>query len=175
MLQIIAKILIISLIATQSYSQFVKLTYFEEKPGSCPPPLSTKICSQACFVDEHCQGMEKCCPTICGGSTCSKPAIRDESLSGKSGSCPRNPVGRRPCSSTCTTDSDCQGSKVCCKNRCGALTCQLPYVEPKETNVSPKNHIESHINQSDTTTKPNNISPGTHKFNPNNPFLFPRN
>lgn len=50
-----------------------------EKPGSCPPPLSVDICFSTCEEDLHCRGSNKCCPTECGGTFCVEPiAMRAE-------------------------------------------------------------------------------------------------
>ncbi|XP_033332443.1 WAP four-disulfide core domain protein 2 [Megalopta genalis] len=112
---------------------------FTEKSGSCPPPLPVQICSQSCFTDGHCLGIGKCCPTICGGTVCSKPVtMRAENPREKAGYCPAVPKGRWVCSPTCNIDSDCRGSLKCCRNRCGALTCQKPDLEVLESDELPE-------------------------------------
>ncbi|CAK9797323.1 unnamed protein product [Anthophora plagiata] len=106
----------------------------DEKSGSCPPALPVQICSQACFSDSHCLGIGKCCPTNCGGFVCSKPVtMRQTDTREKPGSCPAVPKGRWVCSPTCSVDTDCRGTLKCCKNRCGALTCQKVDVEVVES------------------------------------------
>lgn len=50
-----------------------------EKSGLCPPALPVTICSKSCQADAHCQGVDKCCPTGCGGSVCSKPVTMKNS------------------------------------------------------------------------------------------------
>ncbi|KAK7500030.1 hypothetical protein BaRGS_00008577, partial [Batillaria attramentaria] len=57
-----------------------------------------------------------CCPSAGGGST-------------KPGQCPApvtdgSVVGI--CANTCSVDSDCSGALKCCRNECGATTCQQP-------------------------------------------------
>ncbi|XP_057338227.1 waprin-Phi1-like [Microplitis mediator] len=127
-------LLMLSAIASV-YSQF---NFYEDKPGSCPPPLPVQICSKACFVDAHCQGVGKCCPTSCGGLICSRPVTMRSKETEKPGLCPATPTGRWVCSPTCTIDSDCQGTKKCCKNRCGALACQKPDIDVTESvEISP--------------------------------------
>lgn len=64
---LILSIVFIVTVSSQNYNFYV------EKPGSCPPPLPLQICSRACFVDGHCQGIGKCCATTCGGSICTRP------------------------------------------------------------------------------------------------------
>lgn len=55
-----------------SVNIFVVLTQ-NEKPGSCPPPLSVDICYTTCEEDLHCRGSNKCCATECGGTFCVEP------------------------------------------------------------------------------------------------------
>jgi len=43
------------------------------KTGACPPALPVQFCGRSCYVDAHCAGIGKCCPTQCGGSICSMP------------------------------------------------------------------------------------------------------
>lgn len=107
---------------------------FAEKPGSCPPALPVQICTRSCYADSHCLGIGKCCPTNCGGAVCSRPVtMRQPVPTEKPGSCPAVPTGRWICSPTCRDDSDCRGNSKCCKNRCGALTCQKPDIEVIES------------------------------------------
>ncbi|XP_012268054.2 waprin-Phi1-like [Athalia rosae] len=104
--------------------------YYAEKSGSCPPPLPVEICTQACYVDGHCQGNGKCCPTSCGGTICSRPVtMRKPVPVVKRGSCSAIPTGRWVCTPTCSSDGDCPGVRKCCKNRCGAMVCQKPEAE----------------------------------------------
>ncbi|XP_066582941.1 uncharacterized protein [Prorops nasuta] len=119
----------------------------EEKQGVCPPLLPVQICSRSCFSDFHCQGPGKCCPTSCGGFVCSRPvsARKPQQPAENPGSCPAYPTGPWVCSSTCTVDSDCKGIKKCCRNRCGAFTCQN-----SESDV---------INSVDDSTEPQPVKP----------------
>ena len=55
--------------------------YDFEKPGSCPPPLPVRICSQSCFSDAQCSDIGKCCPTNCGGFICTRPVTKVEAVS----------------------------------------------------------------------------------------------
>ncbi|XP_015589777.1 waprin-Phi1 [Cephus cinctus] len=127
----IVKLLSLSLILAITRTVLCQdYNYYSRKPGSCPPALPVQICSKSCVVDEQCQGIGKCCPTSCGGFVCSRPVtMRNPTMKEKSGSCPTVPTGRWICSPTCSTDGDCRGARKCCKNRCGALTCQKPEIE----------------------------------------------
>lgn len=50
------------------------------KPGSCPPALPVQFCGRSCYVDAHCAGSGKCCPTQCGGAICSMPVTAKQSI-----------------------------------------------------------------------------------------------
>jgi len=52
---------------------FAKAQTNVAKPGACPPALPVQFCGRSCYVDAHCAGIGKCCPTQCGGSICSMP------------------------------------------------------------------------------------------------------
>ncbi|XP_046386958.1 WAP four-disulfide core domain protein 2-like [Ischnura elegans] len=98
-----------------------------EKPGSCPPSPGIGICAFTCSSDFQCLGSQKCCSTGCGGTSCMAPVSRlIGAPSVKKGSCPAEPKGPWICSHMCSADADCRGRFKCCKNRCGALTCQKP-------------------------------------------------
>ncbi|EZA56400.1 hypothetical protein DMN91_010281 [Ooceraea biroi] len=113
-------------------------TNYAAKPGSCPPALPVQFCGRSCYVDLHCAGVGKCCPTQCGGAICSLPVTTTRSgPTEKPGSCPSKPTGRWVCSSTCNGDNDCRGNLKCCKNRCGALACQKPDIEVLESSEPP--------------------------------------
>lgn len=49
---------------------------FSDKPGHCYEPTrirsETGLCLEECQHDYHCRGLDKCCPTACGGSVCSE-------------------------------------------------------------------------------------------------------
>ncbi|XP_043271571.1 waprin-Phi1-like [Venturia canescens] len=140
-------------------AQFNNNNFYAEKPGSCPPPLFVDTCTRSCYVDGHCQGIAKCCPTSCGGTVCSRPVtMRNEARLEKPGSCPSVPTGRWVCSSTCSFDSDCRGTNKCCKNRCGAFACQKPSVEVIESIEIPYNPQPE--------ISPNDVPNGN-----NNPFV----
>lgn len=53
---------------------------YMEKPGSCPPALPIQFCGRSCYVDAHCAGIGKCCPTQCGGAICSMPVTTRQSI-----------------------------------------------------------------------------------------------
>ncbi|KAK7108360.1 spore coat protein SP70-like isoform X1 [Littorina saxatilis] len=55
----------------------------------------------------------------------------------KPGQCPvQQPGSVGICASNCRSDSDCQGAQKCCRNPCGALTCQNPaQTRPSCSNV----------------------------------------
>ncbi|KAG8222747.1 hypothetical protein J437_LFUL008145 [Ladona fulva] len=96
------------------------------KPGACGP-MALGICAQTCSSDFSCPGNNKCCRTECGGTVCSTPVSQiNNPIMTKPGSCPAKPSGPWVCSHSCTSDADCRGKLKCCKNRCGALTCQKP-------------------------------------------------
>ncbi|XP_076445861.1 uncharacterized protein LOC143283502 [Babylonia areolata] len=64
---------------------------------------------------------------FCLGSQCYIQAVCVPDVREKPGQCPRpNPYDAGICASTCNTDSDCKGNDKCCKNACGATTCQAP-------------------------------------------------
>ncbi|CAK9831789.1 unnamed protein product [Anthophora retusa] len=178
--------ILISVLATShGQSRYESL---EEKPGSCPPALPVQICSQACFSDSHCLGIGKCCPTNCGGSVCSKPVtMRQADTREKPGSCPAVPKGRWVCSPTCSVDTDCRGTLKCCKNRCGALTCQkveVEVVESPELVPLPEDSYSVSRNPSDNVGRNPYNNPYNVLRNPfdsvrrnpyNNPYNVPRN
>ncbi|XP_071631730.1 antileukoproteinase isoform X1 [Temnothorax longispinosus] len=129
------KLLVVSLVFVATIAIARTQTRYATKPGSCPPALPVQFCGRSCYVDGHCAGIGKCCPTRCGGSICSMPVTmtRPAQTDEKPGSCPSVPKGRWVCSSTCNGDNDCRGDLKCCKNRCGALACQKPETEVLET------------------------------------------
>ncbi|XP_063906437.1 WAP four-disulfide core domain protein 2-like [Zophobas morio] len=99
------------------------------KAGDCPPLSDVGVCEVNCFSDTHCMGPMKCCPTACGGTFCAKPVtMRRAQIQEKPGFCPESPMGPWVCSSRCALDSDCRGTKKCCRNRCGAMACTKPEV-----------------------------------------------
>ncbi|XP_012525013.1 waprin-Phi1 [Monomorium pharaonis] len=128
------KLLGVSLVFVVTIAIVRTQTRYATKPGSCPPALPIQICEQSCYVDAHCSGIGKCCPTRCGGSICSMPVTMTQpAQTVKPGVCPSIPTGRWVCSSTCSSDNDCKGNLKCCKNRCGALACQKPDAETFES------------------------------------------
>ncbi|GAB1869151.1 Phosphoinositide 3-kinase adapter protein 1 [Camponotus japonicus] len=138
------KLLVLSLVFMAIISIAKTQTRYVAKAGSCPPALPVQFCGRSCYVDAHCAGIGKCCPTRCGGSICSMPVTMTRPIqSEKPGSCPSIPTGRWVCSSTCNSDNDCRGSLKCCKNRCGALACQKPVVETLESIETPIQPIVS--------------------------------
>ncbi|KAB0800820.1 hypothetical protein PPYR_06559 [Photinus pyralis] len=129
------------------------IAIFGQKLGDCPDRNSLKHCGYTCFQDAHCRGDAKCCKNECGGFVCVPPVIAVVSKpvepepimpsqpesppvvqpvadthrgSGKTGTCPSTPTGPWVCTSVCSNDSHCPGSRKCCKNRCGAFTCTNP-------------------------------------------------
>lgn len=92
----------------------------------------------------------------------------------KVGSCPAVPTGRWICSPTCSTDSDCRGSKKCCRNRCGALACQTPDVElvgSVDTAYQPKQPNDTDLPNDNNNYNNSNNNNNNNGFNPGNPFL----
>ncbi|XP_019869973.1 WAP four-disulfide core domain protein 2 [Aethina tumida] len=103
------------------------------KSGQCPRlEVDFLKCSLACYSDSDCEGSAKCCRTSCGGTACAKPLVPKVVANGKSGYCPNPPTGPWVCTSRCSIDKDCHGSKKCCKNRCGAMACVKPETEPQQ-------------------------------------------
>lgn len=67
---------------------------FTGKPGYCPKPIDGKSgqkCKEECSHDYHCTGLNKCCPSLCGGNICmspvSKPISCEETSCGQNGFC----------------------------------------------------------------------------------------
>ncbi|XP_025074356.1 waprin-Phi1-like [Pogonomyrmex barbatus] len=138
------KLLVVSLIFVTTISITKAQTRYATKPGSCPPALPVRFCGRSCYIDAHCEGIGKCCPTQCGGSICSMPVtMTGPTATEKPGSCPSTPTGRWVCTSTCSNDSHCKGNLKCCKNRCGARACQKPEIEVVESMEIPVNPIMS--------------------------------
>ena len=44
------------------------------RPGVCPPvdegEAMVGVCANLCSVDTECNGLQRCCPTFCGGTSC---------------------------------------------------------------------------------------------------------
>jgi len=132
------KLLVVSLIFVATIAIARTQTRYATKPGSCPPALPVQFCGRSCYIDAHCAGIGKCCPTRCGGSICSNPVTMTQpTRTEKPGSCPSIPTGRWVCSSTCNSDNDCRGNLKCCKNRCGALACQKAEIQVFESVENP--------------------------------------
>lgn len=67
------KLLVVCLLFVAAISVATSQNRYSAKQGSCPPALPVQFCGHSCFVDSHCAGIGKCCPTQCGGSICSVP------------------------------------------------------------------------------------------------------
>ncbi|XP_060133404.1 actinia tenebrosa protease inhibitors [Zootoca vivipara] len=105
------------------------------KPGTCPARVESDVrCGQLCFNDASCPGNERCCQTICGRE-CRLPS---EAIHGY---CPRTQHRLdRPCTTSCTTDLDCDfGLRIprrkCCRYGCHQLCVKA---EEEHPGVCPK-------------------------------------
>lgn len=76
------KLLVVSLVFVATIT-IARMQRYTAKPGSCPPALPVQFCGQSCYVDTHCSGIGKCCPTQCGGSICSMPVTTRPSQTGE--------------------------------------------------------------------------------------------
>uniref|UniRef100_A0A673GY65 WAP four-disulfide core domain 2 n=1 Tax=Sinocyclocheilus rhinocerous TaxID=307959 RepID=A0A673GY65_9TELE len=112
------------------------------KPGECPPQSSERrLCTSSCKSDSNCPNNEKCCSNGCG-RYCTAPytgicvilfcewkcsAFSDGvCITAKPGRCPPQSSGRRLCTSSCKSDSNCPNNEKCCSNGCGRY-CTAPY------------------------------------------------
>ncbi|XP_051156091.1 waprin-Phi1-like [Leptopilina boulardi] len=169
---------ILTVILTVTYAQMYGSYNPRPKIGSCAPPLAVNVCSRSCYWDNQCLGIEKCCPTSCGGSVCSRPVTtRNPSTIGtiKSGVCPTSSNERWICSSTCIDDSDCPENKKCCKTRCGGNICKKPQITEEEKIHT--NDIDVYSNSipfDNNNNNNNNNFDIAFRANRNNPFLFGR-
>ncbi|XP_043482564.1 WAP four-disulfide core domain protein 2-like [Leptopilina heterotoma] len=174
--------LILTVIITVSYAQMYGSYNPRPKLGSCAPPLAVDVCSRSCYWDNQCLGIEKCCPTSCGGSVCSRPVTtRNPATIGtiKAGVCPQTSNERWICSSTCIDDSDCPEKKKCCKTRCGGNICKKPHItEGEEVEKDTVNNdidiYSNSISFDNGNNNNNNNFDVAFRANRNNPFLFRR-
>lgn len=73
------KLLVVYLVFVAVISVAKGQDRYPTKQGACPPALPVQFCGHSCFVDSHCTGIGKCCPTQCGGSICTMPVTMTRS------------------------------------------------------------------------------------------------
>jgi len=116
-----------------------------QKPGFCPPALPG-VCARTCFNDNSCSGINKCCPTQCGGTTCRTPVCPLNCPVGYQCQwvqacpfcnpqpqcvlnlpfCPINPVCPFP-SNQCLNDFQCGFGRYCCRTSSCGTRCWSPF------------------------------------------------
>ncbi|XP_076445004.1 uncharacterized protein LOC143282961 [Babylonia areolata] len=102
------------------FSAILTVTAAQQFP---PVNLSSTCAATLCVVGTVCKEVEDQNGNIQAVCVSVDPQVPAE----KVGRCPApDQYSFGICASTCSSDSDCAGSSKCCKNGCGATTCQRP-------------------------------------------------
>ncbi|XP_070190814.1 keratin-associated protein 4-1-like isoform X2 [Littorina saxatilis] len=98
-------------------------------PGNLPSTCAATLCVQGTICREVLNPRTGVVSGQCLSNT--------QTPTQKPGQCPvQQPGSVGICASNCRSDSDCQGAQKCCRNPCGALTCQNPaQTRPSCSNV----------------------------------------
>uniref|UniRef100_A0A673M1J0 WAP domain-containing protein n=1 Tax=Sinocyclocheilus rhinocerous TaxID=307959 RepID=A0A673M1J0_9TELE len=89
--------------------------------GYCPAKLIVVPSRRGCSSDRDCSGeqIEWKCSAFSDSLSC-------VCITAKPGKCPPQSLGRRSCTRSCESDSNCPNNEKCCSNGCGRY-CTAPY------------------------------------------------